>query len=108
MFVSLMAYAGLRPGEALALAWDHVDIYGGGGVLEISESYGSGELRETKTGHARTVGVCGPLADDFAAYIDSGARAGLVLPNRRGEYLDLRTWRRRYGSPRASVRASSA
>jgi len=110
VLVSLMAYAGLRPGEALALHWTNVTVYehhlGAFGELLVSESYGYGELRDTKTGQARTVRVGGSLADDLIEYIGSGARHGCVIQNRSGGYLDLRTCGAASGGQRSRGPAS--
>jgi integrase len=97
VFVSLMAYAGLRPGEAIALRWAHTPPPGD--LLLVSESYSYGELRETKTGRQRTVSVWA-LVDDLQHLREVlGHDQHLVLPNRNGGYLDLRTWRRRIWRP---------
>jgi integrase len=49
--VSVLAYAGLRPEEALALRWRDVRVDG----LVIERALALGEFRRTKTGHERTV-----------------------------------------------------
>jgi integrase len=59
----LMAYAGLRPEEALALRWRDV-----GPVLVIDRAYTHGELKGTKTAQRRTVPVIRPLAEDLARW----------------------------------------
>jgi integrase len=58
-----MAYAGLRPEEALALQWRDV-----GAVIHVHRAYTWGELKGTKTLHRRTVEVMRPLAEDLAAW----------------------------------------
>jgi integrase len=49
--VSVMAYAGLRPEEALALAWEHV----GKSTIRVERANTNGSFNQTKTGHHRTV-----------------------------------------------------
>lgn len=56
--VSVMAYAGLRPGEAIALSWRDV----GERTLLVEQSAdGLGETKETKTKTFRTVRLLAPL-----------------------------------------------
>jgi integrase len=106
LFVSLLCYAGLRPGEAIGLAWDAVSEH----VLLVDTSYSYGQRRDTKTGHARTVELVEPLRQDLAEYRPAKPERGaLVLPNRDGGYLDLHVWRRRVWTPAceaAGVKAS--
>jgi len=73
----------------------------------VSESYGYGELRETKTGRERSVGISMELVDLLQRLRSENHLDELVLPNRRGGYLDLRTWRRRIWRP-AITRAGVA
>ena len=112
----LMAYAGLRPEEALALRWGDV-----GGTLHVHRAYTHGELKDTKTGRARSVAVIGPLADDLAAWRERtewAEPADLVCPSlgradrpgdatRQGGFLHLSNWRNRAFRP-ASERAGLA
>jgi integrase len=49
VLVELLCYAGLRPGEALALTWDSVRD----GLLIVDRSYSYGELKDTKTHRRR-------------------------------------------------------
>jgi integrase len=61
--ISLLAYAGLRPQEVLALRWS--DIRDRTLLIEKA-SDGQGGIKSTKTQHSRTVRLLGPLADDLA------------------------------------------
>ena len=56
--VSVLAYAGLRPGEAFASRWNRV----GGRSLGIEGSISIGPEKRTKTGRGRTVRLLAPLA----------------------------------------------
>ncbi len=99
-----MAYAGLRPEEALALRWADV-----GATLHVHRAYTHGELKDTKTGRARGVTVIGPLADDLAAWPERTGWADpgdLVCPSLgradrpkdaalQGGFLHLTNWRSR-------------
>jgi integrase len=92
VLVYLLAYAGLRPGEALALTWDDVSDQ----LLIIEKSWSYGRLQRTKTAKARTVEICAPLAEDLAAYRPARAERGaLVIPSSDGGYLSIGNWRNR-------------
>ena len=107
MLVSLLAYAGLRPGEGLALTWGSVGHH----VLVIDRSYVCGEMKLTKTGRRRTVEIPHPLRDDLELLrphvVDPDAP---VIRSRQGTgLLDLRNWRNRVWDPAvdaAGVRAT--
>jgi len=72
--VSLMAYAGLRPEEALALRWRDVREH----TLSIEATYTAGELKpRTKTRRARSVPIIESLRADLDA-ADGLRPAGLV------------------------------
>src|SRR5450759_3803790 len=83
--VVLMSYAGLRPGEALALTWADV----GQRTLAIAKAVSLGEEAPTKTGGARSAPLMEQLADDLLEL--RRARGWpeddrLVFPNRDGGY----------------------
>lgn len=90
--VTVMAYAGLRPGEMLALRWDAVGEH----LILVDRSWSYNEQRDTKTGRARTVELVGPLREDLDALRPGRAEPGaLVVPSETGGYVDLHNWRRR-------------
>lgn len=109
--VCLLAYAGLRPGEALALEWRHVRER----TILVESAVALGAVAETKTRQTRTVQLLPPLASDLAEWrLASGrpdARA-LLFPGREGKPWadhDWRNWRRRIFAPlAASVGLGSA
>ncbi len=98
VLVSVLAYAGLRPQEAMALRWRHVRER----TLLVEEAFGGeGELKGQKTGKPpRTVDLLQPLKQDLA---ELRLRAGrpdpdeLVFPRPHDVWLesDWRNWRRR-------------
>jgi len=100
--VSVMAYAGLRPGEALALQWDHVNQHT---ILVEQTSSEDGPDAPTKTRRIRTVRLLGPLGADLREWRSvqqtSGscawvfARAGGILPTPTA----YRNWRRKRFDP---------
>ena len=86
VLVELLCYAGLRPGEALALTWDSVRD----GLLIVDRSYSYGELKDTKTRRRRTVDLIKPLAADLAAYRPARPAPGaLVVESAGGGYVGL-------------------
>jgi integrase len=102
MIVAVLAYAGLRPQELLALMWEDVDD----GRIAVRRKNVDGTLYPyTKTRQDRTVDLLAPLATDFAEWaLASGRRSGLVMPRTDGEpwtRSDWGNWRRRVYQPNA-------
>jgi integrase len=101
---SVLAYAGLRPGEALALRWTHVRER----TLWIDSAIALGSEKDTKTGRSRSVKLLRPLADDLGAYRQLAAASplGLVFPSSARDHWqdhDWRNWRRRVFQPAAAA-----
>ena len=92
--VSLLAYGGLRPGEALALEWS--------GVRDRTLL-----VHATKTHNTRTVRLLPPLASDLADWRHESGRppdTALVFPRPEGRPWrdhDFRNWRKRTFRPAA-------
>ena len=105
VLVSVLAYAGLRPGEALALRWHHV----GDKTLYVEQAVSDGAIGPAKTGQRRSVRLLPPVAQDLREWrLASGRPHGsaLVFPRRDGEpwrSTDYRNWRRRVFGPAAEV-----
>ena len=101
--VSLLAYAGLRPEEALPLRWCDV-----GRTIVVSRTFTHGELRErTKTGRVRAVEIVDALATDLEALRPRvAAPDDLVFPSPTGLIIDLHNWRERVWSPPPGRRVS--
>jgi integrase len=101
--VSLLAYAGLRPGEALALTWGAVRRR----TILIDRSIVLGQEKGTKTNATRTVRLVGPLAQDLAEWRLACRRPSAdayVLPRAAGGAWrddDYRNWRKRKFVPAA-------
>jgi integrase len=95
--VSLLAYSGIRPGEARALRWEHV------GAKSLRIEWGSapdGKPKRTKTEHERTVRLLEPLAADLKAFKASLGKpsADMLIFDRGGigwTEDDWRNWRKR-------------
>lgn len=62
--ISVLAYAGLRPGEALALQWRHVRKR----TILVEGAVADGELKATKTGRVRSVQLVPTLIADLEAW----------------------------------------
>jgi integrase len=94
---SVLAYAGLRPGEALALRWG--DVRPNTILVERALSLGSEE--DTKTAKHRTVRLLGPLKSDLAQWRLATGRPhddALVFPSREHAAWTepaYQSWRRR-------------
>jgi integrase len=100
-FVELMSYAGLRPGEAIALTWQDVRQR----TIAVDKAVSDGTAGPTKTGAVRTVPLVAPLQEDLKDYrVHSDYRANdqLVLPARDGGHWsrsELNNWRNRVWKP---------
>ncbi|HTY97501.1 MAG TPA: site-specific integrase, partial [Solirubrobacteraceae bacterium] len=94
---SVLAYAGLRPGEALALRWGDVREH----TLLIERAVSLGAVKDTKTGAHRTVRLLAPLAVDLREWRMRGGRPGeraFIFPARDGGPWSApayQSWRRR-------------
>ena len=95
--LSVLAYAGLRPQEALALQWGDVRLR----TLLIQRAVSLGQEKDTKTRAHRTVRLLGPLREDLLAWqLRSGrpSEGALVFPGPEGRLWSKVTydnWRKR-------------
>lgn len=95
--LSVLAYAGLRPQEALALQWGDVRLR----TLLVQRAVSLGQDKDTKTRAHRTVRLLGPLREDLLAWqLRSGrpGEEGLVFPGPEGRLWSKTTydnWRKR-------------
>lgn len=96
-FLSVLAYAGLRPGEALGLRWGDIRER----TILIQRSISLGEEADTKTRQHRTVRLLAPLAADLRAWRMASGRPHdneLVFPGKDGlpwTQAAYQSWRRR-------------
>lgn len=91
--VSLLAYAGLRPGEALALTWADVTAT----HILVSKAASLGEVRTTKTGRSRSVRLLSPVRSDLVAWRLASQGSGEgdpVFPGPGGRVMHEDDWRR--------------
>jgi len=95
--ISVLAYAGLRPGEALGLRWGDVREQ----TLLIQRAISLGEESDTKTRQHRTVRLLAPLAADCRAWRMAVGRPDdceLVFPGKEAQpwtQAAYQSWRRR-------------
>jgi integrase len=95
--IAVLAYAGLRPGEALGLRWHDL----GERTLLVERSVAFGQLKPTKTGQTRTVKLLPPLIDTLAAWrraTHRNAPTDLFFPAPDGSPWSLdrvNNWRKR-------------
>jgi integrase len=104
--LALLAYAGLRPQEALALEWRHVRER----TLLVERALSDGQLKALKNRRQpRTVELLAPLREDLAAW--RAAQRELpatapVFPSHAGTFWrasDWRNWRKRSYKPVAEA-----
>jgi integrase len=95
--LSVLAYAGLRPGEALGLRWGDVRER----TLLIERSLSLGEEKDTKTTAHRAVRLLAPLAADLREWRMRSGRPtdrAPIFPGRDGKPWSeaaYKSWRRR-------------
>ncbi len=95
--VSVLAYGGLRPGDAIGLRWHDV----GERTLLVERSVAFGQLKSTKPSSTRSVRLLGPLKDDlntWRAHAGRTAETDLVFPAPDGSPWNAdraRNWRKR-------------
>jgi integrase len=100
--VRVLAYAGLRPGEALGLEWRHVRDR----TLLIEQAVSDGRLKRQKTNRVyRTVDLLDPLAEDLADWKAASCTGRFVFPRPDGEPWrtdNWNNWRNRHFHPAAA------
>ena len=92
---ALSALAGLRPGEAIALEWDAVDLETG--TIQVRRRIRHGKLGVPKSGTAREVPIVPSLGTMLAAWRKKNPKSALVAPslrqkgNGKTKFLNWRT-----------------
>jgi integrase len=91
VLISVLAYAGLRPQEALALCWGHVRDR----TILVERAVSLGQMKDTKTRAHRTVRLLAPLQDDLHAWRRSYGEAtdgALVFAGPHGRPFTKTDW----------------
>jgi integrase len=91
VLISVLAYAGLRPQEALGLCFGHIRDR----TILVERAVSLGELKDTKTRSHRTVRLLGPLQDDLHAWrrsCGSAADPALVFAGPNGRPFTKTDW----------------
>jgi integrase len=97
VLVSVLAYAGLRPGEALALRWGDLRER----TIVVERALSLGAVTDTKTRQHRTVRLLDPLSSDLKEWRLASGRppdSQLVFPGHDGGPWSepaYQSWRRR-------------
>lgn len=104
LLLTILAYAGVRPGEALALRWHDIQTK----TLIVERSVALGTERSTKTGASRVVKLITPLREDLVRHrgVRRPFEGELVFPRPDGDpwhETDWRNWRRRVFAPAAEA-----
>ena len=89
--ISVLAYSGVRPQEALALRWGDVRER----TLLIERAISAGRVAPTKTRKARTVRLLEPLAADLREFRMAAGRPAadqLIFPGHDGSHWTKTTW----------------
>jgi integrase len=92
LLVSLLAYSGIRPGEALALRWNSIHD----DTLRVETAISLGEERSTKTGEPRDVKLLAPLKHELLEHrmsIGRPSESALIFPAKDGGHWDSSDWR---------------
>lgn len=100
--IRLMAFAGLRPQEVMALRADHVRKR----TLLIEQAVADGAIKATKTERIRSVDLLDPLGKSLRAWIMESGQRELLFPGFQGEPMrehDYRNWCRRIFTPAATL-----
>jgi integrase len=103
--VSVLAYTGARPGEALALRWADV----GTRTLLVERAVSDGMMKVTKTGQTRSVRLLGPVRADLTEWrraSEARSDSALIFPAADGRpwrRTAWQNWRRRVFTPAAEA-----
>jgi integrase len=111
VFVSVLAYAGLRPSETLALTWGNVRKR----TILVEQALALGRIKTTMTGQTRTVRLLAPLATDLSEWhvtaprpVSDATLASHAERLREADRACLRTAEPQRARPRAWMRVRLA
>jgi integrase len=102
--VSVLAYEGLRPGEAFALEWQDVLDEAGRAHdrLLVRRALSEHQISRTKSNRAREPEFFAPVAEELLDLYEATGTPhprSLLFPDARGGYLRRQNWRKRTWLP---------
>ncbi|OII60840.1 site-specific integrase [Streptomyces sp. CC53] len=107
LLIALLAFAGLRVGEAFALRRRDVDVPGRLLVVDenLAEANGALVFDTPKSHQRRVLSLAPSLAKRLGAYLDGlpGGDDALLFTNRSGRPLRYNQWRKAYFDPAVSA-----
>ncbi|WP_301129709.1 tyrosine-type recombinase/integrase [Streptomyces cacaoi] len=107
LMIALLAFAGLRVGEAFALRRSDVDLAHGRIVVDenLAEANGALVFDTPKSHQKRTLTLAPSLVKRLAAYLEAlpGGADALLFPNTQGQPLRYNQWRKAYFDPAVSA-----
>jgi integrase len=98
MMIELMAFAGLRPGEVVALQVQHVDLPSRRIKIRRTATidiHGSAIFGEPKHGERREVPIAPHLVPELERLIDGKPGTSPLVDSARGQFINIHNWRGR-------------
>jgi|FLOH01.1.fsa_nt_gi integrase len=90
IIISLIAYAGLRPGEVCGLQWENIRD----GLILVDQSVQDAKIGPTKTKTTRTIRIMPSLQSDLDDY-GRGPNSSFVVTGSKGGPLNFNIWGQR-------------
>lgn len=101
LMIELMAFAGLRPGEVVALQVQHVDVLARRIRIRRTATVdinGTSIFGEPKHGERRDVPIAPHIIDDLRAISSGRSDVEPLIASARGQYVNIHNWRSRVWS----------
>ena len=101
MMIELMAFAGLRPGEVVALQVQHVDLPSRRIKIRRTATidiHGAAIFGEPKHGERREVPIAPHLLPELKQLIEGRPAAVPLVDSARGQFINIHNWRGRVWS----------
>ena len=90
IIISLISYAGLRPGEVCGLQWEHIRD----GLILVEQSVQDAKVGPTKTKTTRTIRILPSLQSDLDDY-GRGPDSAFLVTGSKGGPLNFNIWEQR-------------
>lgn len=98
MMIELMAFAGLRPGEVVALQIQHVDLPARRIKIRRTATidiHGSAIFGEPKHGERREVPIAPHLVPELEQLVEGKPATAPLVDSARGQFINIHNWRGR-------------